>query len=158
MYTLTTFRNVPAFAIGHVRDLRVRWALEEAGQEYDLRLVGFEETSQPAYRREQPFGQVPVLQDGDLTLFESGAMMAHLSESFPVLMPSTKNGRAAVMMWMFAAVGGRFFFLEADQAHVVGLAGFLEGPAHAQVAHVADGEGRNVTERGQGVHGVVSLS
>jgi glutathione S-transferase len=87
-----------------VRDLRVRWALEEAGQSYTLRLVGFDETSQPAYRREQPFGQVPVLQDGDMTLFESGAMLVHLGETFPVLMPSARGERAAVMMWMFAAL------------------------------------------------------
>jgi len=104
MYTLTTFRNVPAFAIGHVRDLRVRWALEEAGQHYKLRLLGFEDTSQPAYRREQPFGQVPVLQDGDATLFESGAILVHLGASYPVLMPTTQDGSNAVMMWMFAAL------------------------------------------------------
>src|SRR5206468_10947933 len=104
MYTLTSFRSVPSFAIGHVRDLRVRWALEEAGQTYAMRLVGFEETTNPAYRLEQPFGQVPVLQDGGLTLFESGAILAHLGESFPGLMPSARDERAAVTMWMFAAL------------------------------------------------------
>ena len=127
MVTLTTFRNVPAFAIGHVRDLRVRWALEEAGQEYDLRLVGFEETSQPAYRREQPFGQVPVLQDGDMTLFESGAMLVHLGETFPVLMPSARGERAAVMMWMFAALNS----VEPYVAELANLIAFAKDEAWA---------------------------
>jgi glutathione S-transferase len=104
MPTLTTFRSVPSFAVGHVRDLRVRWALEEAGQPYDLRLVGFEDTGSPAYRREQPFGQVPLLQDGDLTLFESGAILLHLGERFPALLPRDPADRAHVTMWMFAAL------------------------------------------------------
>ncbi|WP_075794546.1 glutathione S-transferase family protein [Massilia putida] len=104
MPTLTTFRSVPSFAVGHVRDLRVRWALEEAGQPYDLRLIGFEEKESAAYRREQPFSQVPVLQDGDLTLFESGAILLHLGERHPVLLPRDPDGRAHVTMWMFAAL------------------------------------------------------
>lgn len=127
MYTLTTFRNVPSFAIGHVRDLRVRWALEEAGQDYDLRLLGFDETSSPAYRREQPFGQVPVLQDGDLTLFESGAILAHLGDKFPVLMPSTQDGRAAVTMWMFAALNS----VEPYVAELANLIAFSKDEAWA---------------------------
>jgi glutathione S-transferase len=104
MPTLTTFRSVPSFAVGHVRDLRVRWALEETGQPYDLRLIGFEDKESPAYRREQPFAQVPVLQDGDLTLFESGAILLHLGERHPALLPRDPSGRAHVTMWMFAAL------------------------------------------------------
>ncbi|WP_322404212.1 glutathione S-transferase family protein [Massilia luteola] len=104
MPTLTTFRSVPSFAVGHVRDLRVRWALEEIGQPYDMRLIGFEEKDSPAYRREQPFGQVPVLQDGDLTLFESGAILLHLGERHPALLPRDPAERANVTMWMFAAL------------------------------------------------------
>ncbi|KQV35489.1 glutathione S-transferase family protein [Massilia sp. Root335] len=104
MPTLTTFRSVPSFAVGHVRDLRVRWALEEAGQPYDMRLIGFEDKDSPAYRREQPFGQVPVLQDGDLTLFESGAILLHLGERHPVLLPRDPVERANVTMWTFAAL------------------------------------------------------
>lgn len=104
MLTLTTFRSVPSFAVGHVRDLRVRWALEEAGQRYDLRLIGFEDKESPAYRREQPFAQVPVLQDGDLTLFESGAILLHLGERFPALLPRDPAKRAHATMWMFAAL------------------------------------------------------
>lgn len=104
MYTLTTFRSVPSFAVGHVRDLRVRWALEEAGQPYDLRLIGFEEKESPAYRREQPFAQVPVLHDGDLALFETGAILLHLGERHPVLLPRDPAARAQATMWMFAAL------------------------------------------------------
>ena len=104
MYTLTTFRSVPSFAVGHVRDLRVRWALEEAGQPYDLRLIDFAEAATPAYRQEQPFGQVPVLQDGDLTLFETGAILLHLGERFPTLLPRDPDARAQVTMWTFAAL------------------------------------------------------
>jgi glutathione S-transferase len=104
MYTLTTFRSVPPFAVGYVRDLRVRWALEEAGQSYDVRLIGFEEKDTPAYRREQPFAQVPVLRDGDLTLFETGAILLHLGERHPVLLPRDADARAQVTMWSFAAL------------------------------------------------------
>ena len=104
MYTLTTFRSVPSFAVGHVRDLRVRWALEEAGQSYDLRLIDFEEKESPAYRREQPFAQVPVLHDGDMTLFETGAILLHLGERHPVLLPHDPAARAQATMWMFAAL------------------------------------------------------
>jgi len=104
MYTLTTFRSVPSFAVGHVRDLRVRWALEEAGQSYDMRLIDVEDKETPAYRREQPFAQVPVLRDGDLTLFESGAILLHLGERHPVLLPRDAAARAQVTMWVFAAL------------------------------------------------------
>lgn len=104
MYTLTTFRSVPSFAVGHVRDLRVRWALEEAGQSYDLRLIGFEDKESPAYRREQPFAQVPVLHDGDLALFETGAILLHLGERHPDLLPRDPAARAQATMWMFAAL------------------------------------------------------
>jgi glutathione S-transferase len=104
MYTLTTFRSVPSFAVGHVRDLRVRWALEEAGQSYDLRLIGFEDKESPAYRREQPFAQVPVLRDGDRALFETGAILLHLGERHPILLPHDPAAREQVTMWMFAAL------------------------------------------------------
>jgi glutathione S-transferase len=118
MTTLTTFRYVPPFAVGHVRDLRIRWALEEAGQGYDLRLVGFEDTKTPAYRREQPFGQVPVLQDGELTLFESGAILLHLGERYPVLLPADAAGRKQATVWMFAA-------LNSVEPHIANLSNLL---------------------------------
>jgi glutathione S-transferase len=104
MLTLTTFRNVPPVAIGYVRDLRVRWALEEAGLPYSLRAIEFQVAATPAYRREQPFSQIPVLQDGGLTLFESGAILLHLGERCPALLPPDADERARVTAWMFAAL------------------------------------------------------
>jgi glutathione S-transferase len=104
MLTLTTFRSVPEFAIGYVRDLRVRWALEEAGLPYTLRLLGPQEAATPAYRQEQPFSQIPVLQDGGLTLFETGAILLHLGQQHPALMPLDADAKARVTMWMFAAL------------------------------------------------------
>lgn len=104
MITLTTFRSVPPFAVGYVRDLRVRWALEEAGLPYTLRVLEFQEAASPAYRREQPFSQIPVLQDGGLTLFETGAILLHLGQRHPALLPQDADERARVTAWMFAAL------------------------------------------------------
>ena len=93
MITLTAFRQVPDFAKGLVRDLRVRWALEEAGMPYEARLIGFEDLADPAYRALQPFGQVPAIQvsggaEDGFTLFESGAIVLWIAERCPALMPS----------------------------------------------------------------------
>ncbi len=104
MITLTTFRMVPPFAAGYVRDLRVRWALEEAGLPYTLRLIDFDDRNTPAYRREQPFGQIPLLQDGDVQVFESGAILMHLGERSTALMPLAPAARTRVATWMFAAL------------------------------------------------------
>jgi glutathione S-transferase len=104
MLTLTTFCSVPEFAIGYVRNLRVRWALEEAGLPYTVRAIEFQEAATPAYRKEQPFSQIPVLQDDGLTLFESGAILLHLGERCPALLPTEADERARVTMWMFAAM------------------------------------------------------
>jgi glutathione S-transferase len=123
MLTLTTFRSVPSFAVGYVRDLRVRWALEEAGLPYSLRLLDFEDAAMPAYRREQPFSQIPVLQDGGLTLFETGAILLHLGERCPALMPADADARARVTMWMFAALNS----VEPYLANLVSLVVFSSG-------------------------------
>lgn len=104
MLTLTTFRSVPPIAAGYVRDLRVRWALEEAGLPYDLRLLDFPDAALPAYRKEQPFSQIPMLQDGELRLFESGAILLHLGQRCPLLLPQDVHARAQVTVWMFAAL------------------------------------------------------
>lgn len=104
MITVTTFRWVPPFAQGYVRDLRVRWALEEAGLPYQTRLIGVEDKADPAYRSLQPFGQVPVLQEDGLTLFESGAIVQHIAERSEVLMPTDPAARARVIAWLFAAL------------------------------------------------------
>ena len=133
MLTLTTFRSVPSFAIGYVRDLRVRWALEEAGLPYSLRLLGFEDAATPAYRREQPFSQIPVLQDGGLTLFETGAILLHLGERCPALMPADPDARARVTMWMLAALNS----VEPYLANLVSLVVFSGGEPWAAGARPA---------------------
>jgi glutathione S-transferase len=84
--------------------MRVRWALEEVGQPYDVRLLTFEELKQPAYLALQPFGQIPIYQDGDLVLFETGAIIFHIAERHAGLLPDDANGRARALAWMFAAV------------------------------------------------------
>jgi glutathione S-transferase len=124
---------VPSFAVGYVRDLRVRWALEEAGLPYSVRALAFEEAATPAYRREQPFSQIPVLQDGGLTLFETGAILLHLGERSPALMPADADARARVTMWMFAALNS----VEPYIANLVSLVVFSGGEPWAAGARPA---------------------
>jgi glutathione S-transferase len=96
------FRWAPPFAQGLVRDLRVRWALEEAGLAYESRLIGIEERNAAAYRRKHPFGMVPVLEAGGETVIESGAIVHSLAENCEALMPA--GGRAETLAWMFVAL------------------------------------------------------
>jgi glutathione S-transferase len=102
--TLSAFRWVPPFAQGLVRDLRVRWALEEAGIPYQENLIGPEDQASLAYRALQPFGQVPAIESDDVRLFESGAIVLHIAEKSDALSPSDANGRARTTAWVFAAV------------------------------------------------------
>jgi glutathione S-transferase len=104
MIRVTGFRWVPPFAQGYVRDLRVRWALEEAGLPYEVRLIGPEDQASAAYRAQQPFGQVPVYEEDGLTLFESGAIVLHVGEKSAVLMPEDPVGRARATAWVLAAL------------------------------------------------------
>lgn len=104
MIKLYAFRWVPPFARGLVRDLRVRWALEELGQPYEEILIGAEEKRSEAYRRLQPFGQVPAIEEDGLVLFESGAIVLHLAERAGALMPEHPAARARAKAWMFAAL------------------------------------------------------
>jgi len=104
MITVTTLGNVPPFARGLMRDLRVRWALEEAGLAYETRLIDSSIQASPDYRREQIFGQVPVLKDGDLTLFESGAILLHIGGRCEALLPAQAEARARATAWVFAAL------------------------------------------------------
>jgi glutathione S-transferase len=103
-FTLTAFQWVPPFAQGLVRDLRVRWALEETGFPYTVKLIGAEELEAPAYRKKQPFGQVPVLEEGDFHMYESGAIVMHLAEKSEILMPKDAHAKARTQTWMFAAL------------------------------------------------------
>lgn len=104
MITVTAFKMVPAFAQGLVRDLRVRWALEEIGQPYEVRLIGPEDQQSREYRAMQPFGQVPVIEEDGLVLFESGAILLHIAGKSEKLLPSAKNERERAVAWLFAAL------------------------------------------------------
>jgi glutathione S-transferase len=104
MITISAFAQVPAFAQGLVRDLRVRWALEEAGIPYTARLLQPGDKETAAYRALQPFGQVPILQDGDFVMFESGAIVQHIAERSPTLSPLDPEGRLRMNTWLFAAL------------------------------------------------------
>jgi glutathione S-transferase len=101
---VSAFRWVPPFAQGLVRDLRVRWALEEAGMPYEARLIGREDQASESYRRLQPFGQVPAYEEDDLVMFESGAIVLHIAERSRALLPPEVNARARAKTWMFAAL------------------------------------------------------
>jgi len=101
--TLTTFDWVPEAPRGYVRDIRVRWALEEAGLPYRVESVPFRHRK-PAHFAHQPFGQAPWLTDGDISIFESGAILLHLGELSPALMPPDPRRRSDAIEWLFAAL------------------------------------------------------
>lgn len=102
--TLTAFEHSPDRGQGLARDMRVRWALEEIGQPYDVRLLSFTALKQPAHRKLNPFGQIPTYEDGELTLFESGAIVLHLAQRHAGLLPDDEKARARAITWMFAAL------------------------------------------------------
>jgi glutathione S-transferase len=102
--TMTAFERSPDRGRGLARDMRVRWALEEVGQPYDVRLLSFSEMKQPAYRALHPFGQIPTYEESDLVLFDSGAIVFHIADRHVGLLPSDVNGRARAITWMFAAI------------------------------------------------------
>ncbi|HWK95788.1 MAG TPA: glutathione S-transferase family protein [Pseudolabrys sp.] len=102
--TITAFERSPDRGKGLARDMRVRWALEEAERPYEVRLVSFEAMKQPAHRALQPFGQIPSYEEGDLVLFESGAIVLHIAERHGRLLPGDANARARGIAWMFAAL------------------------------------------------------
>src|SRR5881392_2382575 len=102
--TITAFERSPDGGKGLARDMRVRWALEEVGQPYDVRLVSFTEMKEPAHLALQPFGQIPTYEEGDLALFESGAIIFHIAQSHSGLLPDDANAGARAIAWMFAAL------------------------------------------------------
>ena len=104
MITISAFRWVPDFARGQVRDLRVRWALEEAGLAYQTRLLEQGDQEEPAYRALQPFGQVPIFEEDGFVLFESGAIVLHIGERSEVLLPRDPGARARATQWLVAAL------------------------------------------------------
>ncbi len=102
--TITAFEQSPDRGKGLSRDMRVRWALEEVGQPYDVRLLSFAQLKKPAHLALQPFGQIPTYEEGDLALFDSGAIALHIAERYAGLLPNAANARARAVTWMFAAV------------------------------------------------------
>ena len=102
--TITAFERSPDRGRGLARDMRVRWALEEVGQPYDVRLVSFKEMKEPAHRALHPFGQIPTYEEGDLAMFESGAIVFYIAERHAGLLPGDPKARARAITWMFAAL------------------------------------------------------
>jgi glutathione S-transferase len=102
--TITAFERSPDGGKGLARDTRVRWALEEAGQPYEVRLVSFRAMKEPAHLALHPFGQIPTYEEGDLVLFETGAIVFHIAERHAGLLPDDPNARARAITWMFAAL------------------------------------------------------
>jgi glutathione S-transferase len=129
MITVTAFKWVPDFARGLVRDLRVRWALEEAGLPYREKLIGPEDQASAEYRALQPFGQVPAFEEDGLSLFESGAIVLHIGARSPALMPSDDAGRARATTWVFAAINS----IEPRVAQLAELDLFAAGHEWAKV-------------------------
>jgi len=123
--TLTAFRWVPEFAQGYVRDLRIRWALEEAGLPYDVVLIDPKIQASPSYREWQPFGQVPAYRDDDVEMFESGAIVLHIAEKSEALAPRDPAGRARVATWVIAALNS----IEPHAQNLVNLDSFYAGQA-----------------------------
>ena len=104
MISVSAFKWVPPFAQGLVRDLRVRWALEEAGLPYQARLIGRDDQASADYRALQPFGQVPAFEEDGLAFFESGAIVLHIAARCETLLPADEAARARAVTWLFAAI------------------------------------------------------
>ena len=102
--TITAFANAPDGGQGMARDMRVRWALEEVGQPYDVRPVSFAAMKAPEHRALHPFGQIPTFEDGGIILFETGAIVLHVASCHPGLLPADAAARARAISWMFAAL------------------------------------------------------
>ena len=144
--TITAFEQSPDRGRGLARDMRVRWALEEVGQPYEVRLVSFSEMKQPAHRAIHPFGQIPTYEDGDLALFESGAIILHIAERHAGLLPRDANGRSRAITWMFAALStmeppivefGMARILESDKAWFEARQPMLEGRVRDRLAELS---------------------
>ncbi len=142
---VTAFEWVPPFAQGHVRDLRVRWALEEAGRSYRTRLIG--EPRPPGYEREQPWSQVPVYKEGPLELFECGAIALHIAQTSDALLPRDPVQRARATAWLFAALNsidgpvmahGSASFFNADKDWSPGASAYFAEFLAARLARLGE--------------------
>jgi glutathione S-transferase len=140
--TITAFESSPDRGQGLARDMRVRWALEEVGQPCDVRLVSFKAMKQPAHLALHPFGQIPTYEDGDLALFESGAIVLQIAERHTGLLPADANARARAIAWMFAALSTveppivereMTFYVERDKDWFVARRPILEERIHIRL-------------------------
>ena len=144
---ITAFERSPDRGQGLARDMRVRWALEEVGQPYEVRLLSFAEMKQAEHVALHPFGQIPTYEDGDLALFESGAIILHIAERHPGLLPDEPNARARAIAWMFAALGTveppivertAFWLMEQDKPWYAERLPMLEDRIRARLGQLAD--------------------
>ena len=149
--TITAFERSPDRGRGLARDMRVRWALEEVGQPYDVRLLSFSEMKESAHRMLHPFGQIPTYEEGDLTLFESGAIVFHIAERHAGLLPDDANARARAIAWMFAALNtveppiveyGMARILEQDKSWYEERQAILEDRVRARLDQLSSRLGR----------------
>jgi glutathione S-transferase len=144
---ITAFERSPDGGKGLARDMRVRWALEEVGQPYEVRYVSFEAMKQSAHRSLQPFGQIPTYEEGDLALFESGAIVLHVAERRAGLLPQSAAARARAIAWMFAALNtveppimelAMARLLERGQPWYDNRLPWLEGRVHGRLGPLAE--------------------
>jgi len=144
--TITAFERSPDRGKGLARDMRARWALEEVGQPYYVRLLSFSEMKEPAHRMLHPFGQIPTYQEGDLALFESGAIVFHIAERHAGLLPEDANARARAITWMFAALNtveppihdrGIATLVEHDKPWYEERLPILEGRVHVRLGELS---------------------
>ena len=143
---ITAFERSPDRGRGLARDMRVRWALEEVGQPYEVRLVSFSEMKEPAHRALHPFGQIPTYQEGDLALFESGAILLHIAGRHPGLLPEDADARARAVAWIFAALNtmeppivewGMARILERDKPWYAGRLPMLEDRVRTRLGELS---------------------
>src|SRR5690242_11289220 len=145
--TITAFAHSPDGGKGLARDTRVRWALEEVGQPYDVRLVSFAAMKEPAHLALHPFGQIPTYEEGDLALFETGAIVFHIAERHAGLLPFDANARARAISWMFSALNTVeppivdrevAMLLESDKSWYEERAPILEDRVRRRLGELAD--------------------
>ncbi len=144
--TITAFERSPDRGRGLARDMRVRWALEEVGQPYDVRLLSFDEMKESAHLTLHPFGQIPTYEEDDLALFESGAIVLHIAQRHGGLLPDDANARARAIAWMFAALNtveppivdlGMATLLERDKAWYEERLPILEDRVHVRLGELS---------------------
>ena len=145
--TITAFENSPDRGQGLARDMRVRWALEEVGQPYDVRFLSFSAMKEPAHLALHPFGQIPTYEEGPLALFDSGAIVLHIAERHAGLLPDPAHARARAITWMFAAVSTMeppivdreiVTYFERDQPWQEQRMAMVEGRIRGRLGELAD--------------------